>query len=109
MKKRRGKVFSRRDFLRVVGMGAGAMVLKGCSPKALADWLVATPIVPPTPLLMPTTAPTQPPTATPTSTPSPTGTSTPAPFPTWTPSPSPSPSPTPGATLLHDFQVPAAG
>ena len=117
MKKRRGQVFSRRDFLRIAGLGAGAMVAKGCSPKAVLDWLVPTPIIPPTPLLMPTSAPTQDPTAsptltlTPTETPVgtevPTGTSTPTAFPTWTPAPSLTQ--TPSGILLHDFQVPAEG
>ena len=87
------------------------MVVKGCSPKDLVGWLVPTPIIPPTPFVMPTSAPsptiTLTPTATRTATPIPTATSTPGPFPTWTPSPSPSPTPTP--TLVHDFQVPAEG
>ena len=127
MTKRRGKAFSRRDFLRIAGIGAGAVVVKGCSPRAVLDWLAPTPIIPPTPFLMPTAAPTQDPTASPTltlrptetstGTPRPTATSTPAPFPTWTPtlpsSPtwtaSPESSPTPSGILFHDFQVPAEG
>jgi hypothetical protein len=111
MKKRSGRAFSRRDFLRIAGIGAGAVAVQGCSPKGLIAWLAPTPIIPPTPFLMPTTAPMSTLTLTPTEgatgTPIPAATSTPTPFPTWTPSPSATP--TPPATLVHDFQVPAEG
>ena len=98
---------SRRDFLKIAGIGAGAMAFSSCSPKALASWLVPTKIVPPTPLLIPTAAPPQTPSASPTATVTPTASRTAAPTPsptqTWrwtlsTNTPTETLSPTPTAT-----------
>jgi hypothetical protein len=103
-RRRRSGGVSRRDFLKVASIGASAVTLGACSPQALASWLVPTPIVPPTPLLMPAgpaATPTPLPSATPsptntsTRTPSPTETSTPRPFPTWTGTPTETPTPSP--------------
>ncbi len=104
MTRRRHPTTSRRDFLKLAGIGAGAVLVNGCSPRALRSWLVPTRIVPPTPLLMPTSGPSQTasasptasmtPTDTPTATPTETATATFTQTPTETPTPPPTETPT---------------
>jgi hypothetical protein len=85
---------SRRDFLRLAGIGAGGALLGGCSPRLGLPW----PFGAATSTQTGTASPTSPPTDTPTATPTATDTRTPTATPTNTSTPTVIPSFTPQAS-----------
>ena len=99
MRNRRNPALSRRDFLRLAGIGAGGALLGGCSPRLGLPWPFGTATSTPSSTASPTSSPTS--TATATFTPTdtgtptvtPTDTSTPTAIPTFTPQPSRTPEP----------------
>jgi hypothetical protein len=76
-------MISRRDFLKIAGVGAGGVILQGCAPRTVAPWLF------PSPTSLPTETPE--PTATRTATSTPTLKPTRTPIPTFTATNTPTP------------------
>jgi hypothetical protein len=107
MRNKEDDALSRRDFLRLAGIGVGGALLGGCSPQLGLPWPFGTATSTPSSTASPTASPTDTPTATftPTATGTPTvtptDTSTPTAIPTFTPLASPTPEMTESAAGGH--------
>jgi uncharacterized protein (DUF362 family) len=85
VRSKRGKIVSRRNFLRGMGATAAGLVLGGCCPAEVDEALLVTPVPTAVPSMVPTDVPTAAPTEAPTSAPTDTVSPTPTATSTATP------------------------